>query len=200
MSKYDRQASERALIEAVGTLIAREGFSGLGVNAIARESGVNKSLIYRYFDGLDGLYVAFVNSNVLWPTTQDLLGDVLEWYAAEQWREALVELQLLYARELRARPNTIELLAWECVERNALTIAFEEVRERRSIELSEAVAAHGFEPPIDLRPAIAMLASGIHYLLIRSRNINVFGGARVSSDAFWEDELRGVVEALVRGL
>ena len=47
--------TRRRLISAVGSLLAREGFKGIGVNAVAREAGVDKKLIYRYFDGLPGL-------------------------------------------------------------------------------------------------------------------------------------------------
>jgi AcrR family transcriptional regulator len=55
----DRSQTERRLIEAVGVLIAEEGADSLGINRIARRSGVNKVLIYRYFGGLDGLVQAY---------------------------------------------------------------------------------------------------------------------------------------------
>ncbi|MFU8830406.1 MAG: hypothetical protein ACNA8P_13365 [Phycisphaerales bacterium] len=35
------------MIRAVGTLLARDGFQGMGVNAVAREAGVDKVLIAR---------------------------------------------------------------------------------------------------------------------------------------------------------
>ena len=59
MKTRDREATRARLIAAVGNLLAREGFKGLGVNAVAREAGVDKVLIYRYFGGLPELIVAF---------------------------------------------------------------------------------------------------------------------------------------------
>ena len=200
MATYDRKASERALVEAVGELIARDGFGSVGVNAVARESGVNKSLIYRYFGGMDGLYQAYAESHSIWPPLDELLGDVPTRIRESDWREAFVELMMLYAHAIRSRPRTIELLAWECNARNGLIIAFEEVRERRSNEIFGALVGAGFRPPVDLRATIAFIASAIHYLLIRGRTIRIFSGAQIQSDDFWEREIRAQVEAIVRGL
>lgn len=200
MSTYNRAATEAALVEAVGELLAERGFEGLGVNAIARQAGVNKALIYRYFDGIDGLYRAFAATHALWPSIEELLGDIPERAGEMTFQEVFVELFGLYAAALRARPRTIELLAWECVTRNELTRAFEEVRERRSHEVIAQLSTLGLEPRDDLEAAVAMVSSSIHYLAIRSRQIRVYAGVQISSDAFWEEELPRAVGALARGL
>ena len=51
----DREATERSLVEAAKHVLAEEGFQSFGVNAIARQAGCDKQLIYRYFAGLEGL-------------------------------------------------------------------------------------------------------------------------------------------------
>jgi AcrR family transcriptional regulator len=50
------------LVRAVGTLLARDGFTALGVNAVAKEASVDKVLIYRYFGGMPELLGAFGRS------------------------------------------------------------------------------------------------------------------------------------------
>ena len=55
----NKEATKHRLITAVGTLLAREGFGALGINAVADEAGVDKVLIYRYFGGMDELLSAF---------------------------------------------------------------------------------------------------------------------------------------------
>jgi len=197
MATYDRKASEQALIRAIDALIARDGFEAVGVNAIAREANVNKSLIYRYFGGIDGLYKAYAESHSIWPSLGELLGDVPAKIDELDWREAFVEVMMHYAKSIRARPLSIELLAWECTTRNGLTIALEEVRERRSNQVFAALLAIGFEPPVNLRPHVAFIVSSIHYLLIRGRNIKVFGGAMITTDEFWEEDLRAHLRAFV---
>jgi len=41
----NREATRARLIESVGNLLAREGFRAVGINAVAREAGVDKVLI-----------------------------------------------------------------------------------------------------------------------------------------------------------
>jgi AcrR family transcriptional regulator len=62
----NRNQTERRLIDTVGHLIAAEGVINIGVNRIARESGVNKVLIYRYFGGLEGLVEAYQQRSQSW--------------------------------------------------------------------------------------------------------------------------------------
>lgn len=59
----DKETTKLRLIGAVGSLLAREGFGSLGVNALATEAGVDKVLIYRYFGGMDNLLAAFGRSS-----------------------------------------------------------------------------------------------------------------------------------------
>jgi len=77
----DREATRARLIGAVGTLLAREGFKGLGVNAVAREAGVDKVLIYRYFGGLSELIADFGREGNFWPSIKELAGGDIEAYS-----------------------------------------------------------------------------------------------------------------------
>ena len=197
---YDREKTEVRLVEAVGSLLAEEGFSAMGLNAIARRARVNKTLIYRYFGSLDGLYAAFARSHTIWPPLEEVLGDVPARAPELPWADAVAEVLINYAHALRKRPLTIDLLAWECSERNALTVAFETVREQQSEEIFATMLKAGYQPSLDVRSVIALIASGMHYLMIRGRNIKVFSGAEVQSDAFWTDEMPRVIRNLMRGL
>ena len=71
----NRPVTERKLTRAVEKLLARGGFGMLGPSAVAREAGVDKKLIYRYFGNLDGLVAAVVQSSGL---LSDARGD-LRW-------------------------------------------------------------------------------------------------------------------------
>ena len=195
---YDRQGTEEALIAAVSTLLQRDGFAKMGVNAIAREAGVNKALIYRYFGGLEGLYTAFSRSQRIWPTLEEVLLNSLGDVDQRPWHVVIAEILTQYAAAIRARPITIDLLAWECAERNALTIAFESVREDFSNRLFAACYQAGIQAPPQVQGMITIAVSGIHYLAIRSRNIRVFSGVLVGEDAFWSTELQKVLQDLMQ--
>ena len=48
----DKEETKMRIVTAVGRQLAKGGFRDLGVNSIAKEAGVDKVLIYRYFGGL----------------------------------------------------------------------------------------------------------------------------------------------------
>ena len=57
MSRNKDETRQR-ILDAALTLAGTEGFAALGINAVARASGADKQLIYRYFGGLEGLLSA----------------------------------------------------------------------------------------------------------------------------------------------
>ncbi len=54
----DREGTEGRLVAAGFETLEAEGLAGFGVNAVARRAGCDKKLIYRYFDGPEGLLAA----------------------------------------------------------------------------------------------------------------------------------------------
>ena len=51
----DRSATEALIVEAGERILLRDGFPGLNVQTLAAEAGCDRKLVYRYFDGVDGV-------------------------------------------------------------------------------------------------------------------------------------------------
>jgi AcrR family transcriptional regulator len=181
----DRQATEARLLKAVETVLTREGFSGLGVNAVAREATIDKVLIYRYFDGMPGLLRAFAHSDAFWPTVEEILGegssDLSKMPLADRWSAGLVR----YARALRRRPIVREILAWEQVEKNELTEILRLRREEWFETLRERLPRDDDLTDADTVSTVFLIATAIHYLIARSRLHGDFNGLGIESDADW---------------
>lgn len=196
----NREETEQKLIQAVAEVLADKGFGKIGVNAVARQAGVDKVLIYRYFDDLNGLMRAYASSSDFWPSASELLGqgEALEKLKAMPFSAGFAEVFKRYAAAIRSRPLTLEILSWETIERNALTIAMEEVRESMGLELMEFLSQN--DPPQADWQAIANIFSGaIHYLAIRSRKITTFTGMDISEDEGW-NRLVASIEFLVSNI
>jgi AcrR family transcriptional regulator len=177
-------ATKRRLVEAVGAILARDGFAKLGVSAIAHEARTDKVLIYRYFGGLPQLFEAYAESTNFWPTVEEMAGGTLEELMMLPL-EARVERAVgSYIRQIRARPLTQEILAWELSERNEVTSRLEGVRERRGLALMKALA-HDLPAEVDLPSIAGVLAGAVHYLLLRARKIRVFNGIDLRADEGW---------------
>lgn len=185
-STRDKEATKLRLIDAVGSILAREGFSGLGVNSVAKEAAVDKVLIYRYFGGMTELLGAFGESSDFWPSVEEVIGDdptaLMERPLAERWATQLSR----YAAALRRRPITKEILAWEQVERNELTTVLQEVRERWFEELAGHFPDDSEATDADLLATILLITGGIHYFIVLSRLQGDFSGLDIETDEGWE--------------
>ena len=57
---HDARAAREAILNAAEKVFAEHGFDGARVDAIAAESGYNKSLLFQYFGDKLGLYAEIV--------------------------------------------------------------------------------------------------------------------------------------------
>ena len=105
---------------------------------------------------------------------------------------------LNYAMALWRRPVTLDLLGWECSNRNPLTAALESVREQRSWERFQALSEANFPLQGGVAELAPLLAAAMNYLAGRGRDLSVFGGLRMHSDEDWF-ALQGIVESALRG-
>jgi len=193
----DRAATEERILGAVGEVLARDGFGGIGVNAIAKQAGVDKVLIYRYFGGLPELLRAWGDSGRFWPRVADLLGPdppaLLALPAAERYARFFAH----FIDDLRARPLTLAVLAGEVNERNALTAILEEQREQWGEEAARLLGGHEWAARPWLHGVTLLLVAGVQQLLLRSRQIRIFGGVDLRSDAGW-DGLKASIAAFAQ--
>ena len=188
----DREATKARILGAVGVVLARDGFGAVGVNTIAKEAGVDKVLIYRYFGGLPELLREWGASGRFWPRVADLLGDDPAAFQRLTAPERYARFFDHFIDALRERPLTLEILAAEMVERNDLTAVLESEREAWGEEASRLLAADEFARRPALRGLTLLLVAGVQYLLVRSRKMRIFGGVDLTKDAGW-DELKASI-------
>jgi AcrR family transcriptional regulator len=183
------------LVSAVGTLLAREGFNALGINAVANEAGVDKVLIYRYFGGLDELLAGFGRSGDFWPSISEVLGDdpsqLMELPLADRWSLGLGN----YASALRGRPVTKEILAWELIEQNDLIQVLRLAREEWFDELLTHFPDDQGATDADLVGTVLLVVGAIHYFIVLGRLQGDFSGIPVGTDEGWE-YLKQIITAI----
>lgn len=182
----DRLSTESRLIEAVGQLIAQEGFENLGLRKVAECAGVNKTLIYRYFDSLDGLIYAYVRQHDFWINMPVEMPDSSN---VKSYLKALFRRQIAEARQNVALKR---LRRWELTGNKEFATLIREQRERNGVQFFEAFA--GFTP-IDkerLRSVTALIDAGIIHLSILEENVRMFNGVDIQSDGGWEQLALGI--------
>jgi AcrR family transcriptional regulator len=194
----DKKATRKLLIEAVGTVLAREGFTGVGVNAVARQAGVDKVLIYRYFGGMEGLMKAFGQEGDFWPSIEELAGGDLEAFQRLSFQDKLIAMGCNFLKGIRNRPLTQEVMAWELVQRNTLTEELEIIRETRMLRFAELfLPTEGAKT--DLMAIIVVVGAGLSYLVCRGRKVRWYNGVDLESESGWQ-RLDAAVEQIVKGV
>ncbi len=194
----DRQITSRRLISAVGSILAKKGFKGVGVNAVAREAGVDKVLIYRYFNGLEGLVAAFGKEGDFWPSSLELAGGDIYKFSQMPLEERLSAFGTNFIRSLQKRPLTQAIMAWEIIEPNELTDELERVREESILEFFRMFFVKD-NTKADLQAIVMLIGAGVSYLVLRSKSIDFYGGIEISSEKGWSRLQKGI-DQIVKGV
>ena len=194
----DSDAMRERILDAIGRMIVRDGLASVGINALAREAGCDKVLIYRYFDDLEGVYGDFADRSDFWWSLEDLTEGIDP--AKHSATDAIKLLLRRSAEAIRARPVTLAVLAAEPVERTPLVVALESVREKRALELGRWMGERFTLPrQVDVAAITLLLGVALNYLAVRARKIRVMSGVAIKTDKDWE-RLFAAVDTIVDGV
>jgi AcrR family transcriptional regulator len=139
--RLKREATEAALIDALGRVIHRSGLRNVGVNEVIKEAGIGKGLLYRYFGGLPGLVSAWGNKEKIWP-------DLSEFHAVttdidpEDVPALLKRMILHHANALREKPIRVEIIAEQFMVPTPISPALSEIRQQFGQQHRELFGSH----------------------------------------------------------
>jgi len=179
----DREETRKKILAAMGRLLARKGSRGLGINAIAREAQVDKVLIYRYFGGLNQLYQAFAIEGKTFPSLEEMTEGRLSELPNLSPAEGVKVIILGFARAIRRRPITKEMMRWDLQERTVLTDVLAAERNRQSQQwFALAPDLHG----ADLPAMVSLLVAGQVFLTLRAKTADTYNGIDLRSESGWK--------------
>jgi AcrR family transcriptional regulator len=192
----NKEETKSRILQAVGKLLAESGFNSLGINAIAKEAGVDKVLIYRYFTDLPTLLLTFgqegnyLASNSVPPDFDKF----------ESLPEMLSHALIYFQKELRDRPITQEVIRWDLLEENELTQELINVREKARVARTNFFYDK-FDIPADqdVTALMTLLGCGITYLILRSKNKPTYAGLDFSTEEGWE-RLETIVSKIIHAV
>lgn len=181
--KLDREETERRLVAAFDRVWTRDGIQGLGVNAVLKEAGVGKALLYRYFGDFVGLARAWAEGESFLPRPPLLAGDGGE---VAGRRRSQVAAAIAYAQALRARPKTRELLIVELLRSSPMTDALDDMRARFGREMRGFVSAGGAPEGEDVFAFSFFVTAAMTYLALRAEAVPDYYGMRLDRDETWQ--------------
>jgi AcrR family transcriptional regulator len=191
IKKRDRERTKTKILKAVGEVIEQYGTEKVGVNLIARTAGVNKVLIYRYFDSVDGLMEQYVKSGEYTSTTGSEYIDNIPKLAPEERGKALTSLMHTFLNDLRERKATRDLLRWEIGTGKAM---LSDARNQVALRILEKI---GDLPNYkDTSALLTFITAGIYYMTISTDYREKMIDVDLHSNEDWR-RIENVIERII---
>lgn len=192
-----RQQTEKRIMQALEDLICETGMMGVGINAIAKRAGVSKELIYRYFDGLPGLMLQWMQTQDFWTGKSAML---LDSNSEEQSLQQIILTMLGAQIEALSKNDALkEIRRWELIERNEVSAQLANRREKAARLFIDELSAINDDAEADIPAMISVMLAGVLYLSLRSKTESHFLGVPIRTDEGWE-RIRGALAQLSTSL
>jgi AcrR family transcriptional regulator len=183
---YNREATQKTLLDACETILLRDGPEGIRVNNVVAEAGVGKDLIYRYFGGLPGLIQAWLKQDSNWPTIDELTASDTQHFDQLEMPEQVKTICKNYVSALRNRPVIMRILVSEIMQPTDVTAIMEEAGDRIGRDLYQSLHLSGMEISNDVVDVALIFTTMANYLCMRaSTSPNAFG-MDLQDEASWE--------------
>lgn len=183
-----RELSEKKILSTLEKLL--ENNQEIGINIIAKEAGLNKVLIYRYFGGLEGLLEVYAKRINLWRSLREEFEEGLEEKRWESIKETVKWFFTSYREKLLTSPIYLRLLKEELHRPNPLTKALEVEREEEALKInnlfSDYIESSTEAVTTDVQIFGAFVMSGITYLALKSTQVKWFSGLDLTDNSSWE--------------
>ncbi|WP_448661413.1 TetR/AcrR family transcriptional regulator [Sphingomonas sp. CJ20] len=180
----DSARTRGVILAAAKALLAEHGFAKWGINAIARASGYDKQLIYRYFGGMGGLAEA-VGEDVS-ATLEAAFAAKPGTAPAASYGELVGRLALQMLDALREDRLAQRILAWELAAPGPLAARFAAARERALGQwMARERGALTRPAGIDVPMLNVFVIAGVQQLVLAAASTGRFLGIDLSDEAGW---------------
>ncbi len=186
IKKRDREQTENLILMTVDKIVCDKGFESLGINIIASQAGVSKTLIYRYFDSIDGLISQYIMKNDFWinikPSTES-------YNNINQFIKDMFDGQIKLMREKTALRK---LHRWELSSNNEHIKNLRKLREDKGIMMIKEICKRTNKSQSDISAVASILSSAITYLAILSDSCPEHNGNNIQTNKGWENIKEGI--------
>ena len=192
----NRALTEQRLIDAVGEIITEDGIEGVRINRVAKRAGVNKILIYRYFNDIEGLREAYVLQSKPVIPLPHLDVEALRNGPLDVFFETCCEYTINEYRLLRKNPHAQAFLKADLIHQdNTPNPIASERALKYQLMIDELAAALGTKYG---RSFAALINSSMTLLTFLSQQKRTAFGIDLSKDEAWDD-LESTIRNLFRG-
>ena len=195
MNKLNRKENtKKKILLALKQQLMDQGFRGIGINVVARRAGVSKELIYRYFGSMDNLIRDLMVQEDYWAmqSSKDVESYNNSKFVSKE--NEIINMLFQQIEDLRNNKELQEIRRWELIDLNDLTF---ELSQRRETSSKDFLKRNGIVEGDIEAGKLAILLSGILYLVLRSKISNEWFGINLEDNNGW-DILKLSLKSLVK--
>ncbi len=186
LTERDRETTEKRLLDAIGKMIAENGFEKIGINAVAAQSGVSKILIYRYFESVEGLMAAYIKQHDFW------INFPLEIPSREGLSSFLKTMFHQQIEQLRSDQTLKRLYRWELSSNNEMIDTLRRQREETGLLIIGAVSKLTGHKKKEVAAMATILSASISYLVMLEDFCPRYNGIPLGENDGWKQICNGI--------
>lgn len=182
----DREATEKKILDAVGTIIAEEGFEKIGINAVSQKAEVSKILVYRYFGSIEQLIAQYICRKDFW------INITVEPGKIDDTGRFIKEMFRKQISQLRHDVTLKRLYRWELSTNNPITKEIRAKRETNGYWLVDAMSRLTNSPVKEVASLATIISSSISYLALLEELNPIYNGINIQTDEGWQQIADGI--------
>ena len=181
--RRNRKQTEQRLIAAAGEVFRLNGYAGIKLNKVARQAGVQKNLIYRYFGSVQKLFREYLLKQDYWSFYHKNLDNILEENQQDSGRNLaknVLEKQLDY---FYVNSEMQQVIRWEICEKNEISRGISDARERLGEDMLGLTDPYFRGSKVNFRALLALQIAGIYYFVLHAMvNGSTFCGIDINKE------------------
>lgn len=193
----DKSRTKSQLIEAVGKVIEKKGYTALNGPNIAKEAGVHKKLIWTYFGSIDNLVEEFLQQRDFWRVAEKKVAQKFQNPAPDMGENEIYKLLESQFKTLLNDGLLRKIIHWELEGENETLRKIADQREAFGERIFKILDVEYADSDRDIRANLALQIAGIYYLTLHAKsNGSTFCGIDVNTKEGEERILRGLEDML----
>jgi len=166
----DKERTKLKLLSAVGSILKKDGFTGLNVSNVAKKANVHRKLIYDYFGGMENLVKDYLNSKDYFKVSLDQIDEIMESSKTDFGRQMAYTLLENQFDALMENEEMRRIINWGLSEHLKPLVELNQERERLGeLFFSQITDDHFKDKDKNFRAIEGILVGGIYYITLQAK-------------------------------
>lgn len=166
----DKERTKLKLLAAVGSILKKDGFTGLNVSNVAKKANVHRKLIYDYFGGMENLVKEYLNSKDYFKVSLSQIDEIMEASKADFGREMAYTLLENQFDALMENEEMRRIINWGLSENLKPLVELNQERERLGeVFFTRVTDDHFKDKGKNFRAIEGILVGGIYYMTLQAK-------------------------------